>query len=188
VLLTPWLLSLLLGSLLAGLLVLLPLPLRWWSRGLIVISGVLLVNAIDSPLATESLSGWLASQLPAPVERIENAPLPVAVLVGRGPKIAKATSSEAARLLKQHTAQAVYVSGDRRSTAQRVVDAGGPAERVAGDSCARTTWENATLTSAWLQVGLPNGCQVIPALAPPGKTPLAPTPGFRITIPGHRCC
>ena len=46
VLFTPWLLSLLLGSLLAGLLVLLPLPLRWWSRGLIVISGVLLVNAI----------------------------------------------------------------------------------------------------------------------------------------------
>ena len=65
VLFTPWLLSLLLGSLLAGLLVLLPLPLRWWSRGLIVISGVLLVNAIDSPLATEWLSGWLASQLPA---------------------------------------------------------------------------------------------------------------------------
>ena len=65
VLFTPWLLSLLLGSLLAGLLVLLPLPLRCWSRGLIVISGVLLVNAIDSPLATEWLSGWLASQLPA---------------------------------------------------------------------------------------------------------------------------
>ena len=151
VLFTPWLLSLLLGSLLAGLLVLLPLPFRWWSRGLIVISGVLLVNAIYSPLATESLSGWLSSQLPAPVERIENAPLPVAVLVGRGPKIAKATSKEAARLLKQHKVQAVYVSGDHRSTAQRVVDAGAPAGRVAGDSCARTTWENATLTSAWMQ-------------------------------------
>ena len=26
-----------------------------------------------------------------------------------------------------------------------------PPERVAGDSCARTTWESATLTSAWLQ-------------------------------------
>ena len=26
-----------------------------------------------------------------------------------------------------------------------------PPERVAGDSCACTTWENATLTSAWLQ-------------------------------------
>ena len=31
------------------------------------------------------------------------------------------------------------------------MDAGGPAERVSGDSCARTTWENATLTSAWMQ-------------------------------------
>ena len=159
VLFTPWLLSLLLGALVAGLLVVLPLPLplplRWWSRCLIVISGVLSVNAIYSPLATEWLSGWLAFQMPAPVERIENAPLPVAVLVGRGPKIAKATSKEAARLLKQHKVQAVYVSGDHRSTAQRVVDAGGPAERVAGDSCARTTWENATQTNAWLQVHHP---------------------------------
>jgi uncharacterized SAM-binding protein YcdF (DUF218 family) len=155
VLFTPWLLSLLLGSLLAGLLVLLPLPLRWWSRGLIVISGVLLVNAIDSPLATEWLSGWLASQLPAPIESLEKAPLPVAVLVGRGPKIAKATSKEAARLLKQHKVQAVYVSGDHRSTAQRVVDAGAPAEWVAGDSCARTTWENATRTKTWLQAHHP---------------------------------
>jgi len=47
------------------------------------------------------------------------------------------------------------VSGDVRSTAQRVVDAGGPAERVAGDSCARTTWKNATRTHAWLQVHHP---------------------------------
>ena len=90
-----------------------------------------------------------------PIESLEKAPLPVAVLVGRGPKIAKATSREAARLLKQHTVQAVYVSGDQRSTAQRVVDAGGPAEGVAGDSCARTTWENATRTNTWLQVHHP---------------------------------
>ena len=53
------LLSLLLGSLLVGSLVV--LPLHWWSFGLIVITGVLLVNSIDSPLATEWLSGWLAS-------------------------------------------------------------------------------------------------------------------------------
>ena len=50
---------------------------------------------------------------------------------------------------------AVYVSGDHRSTAQRVVDAGVPAGRVAGDSCARTTWENATRTNAWLLVHHP---------------------------------
>lgn len=142
---------LLLVSLVAGLLVVLSLALRRWSRCLIVIIGVLLVNAIYSPLATEWLSGWLTSQLPAPVELLEDAPLPVAVLVGRGPKIAKATSREAARLLKQHRVQAVYVSGDQRSTAQRVVDAGAPSERVAGDSCARTTWENATRTNTWLQ-------------------------------------
>ena len=155
VLFTPWLLSLFVGLLITALIVLLPIRLSWLNRALIVISAVLSVNIIYSPLATQGLSVWLASQLPAPVERRENVPPPVAVLVGRGPKIAKATSKEAARLLKQHTVQAVYVSGDQRSTAQRVVDAGGPAEGVAGDSCARTTWENATRTNTWLQVHHP---------------------------------
>jgi uncharacterized SAM-binding protein YcdF (DUF218 family) len=148
-----------------------PLPLGWLSRGLIVISEVLLVNAVYSPLATKWLSGWLSSQLPEPVERLEDAPLPVAVLIERGPKIAKATSKDAARILKQHKAQAVYVSGDRRSTAQRVVDAGAPAGRVAGDSCARTTWENATLTNAWLQVHHP-GAPVL-LLTDPWQLPRA---------------
>ena len=46
--------------------------------------------------------------------------------------------------------EAVYVSGDRLSTAQRVVKFGAPAERVAGDSCADTTWQNAILTTEWL--------------------------------------
>ena len=116
---------------------------------------MLLANSPYSPLSTQWLSGWLSSQLPAPIERLEDAPLPVAVLVGRGPNIAKATSLEAARLLKLRMVQSVYVSGDHRSTAQRVVDAGAPAEWVAGDSCARTTWENATRTKAWLQAHHP---------------------------------
>ena len=48
VLFTTWLLPLLLGVLVAGLLVVLPLPLplRWWSLGLIVMSEALLVNTI----------------------------------------------------------------------------------------------------------------------------------------------
>lgn len=171
VLLTPWLLSLMMGLLFAGFLALLPFPLRWRSRGLILISGVVLVNAIYSPLATEWLSGWLSSQLPAPIERLEGVPLPVAVLVGRGPKIGRATSLEAARLWKQHKVQAVYVSGDHRSTAQRVVDAGAPAGRVAGDSCARTTWENGTRTNTWLQVHHP-GAPVL-LLTDPWQLPRA---------------
>ncbi len=67
--------------------------------------------------------------------------------------------------------QAVYVSGDRRSTAQRGVDAGGPAERVAGDSCARTTWENATRTNTWLQAHHP-GAPVL-LLTDPWQLPRA---------------
>ena len=56
--------------------------------------------------------------------------------------------------------QAIYISGDLRSTAKLVVDAGAPAGRVAGDSCARTTWENAILTSVWMQSHHP-GAQVV---------------------------
>ena len=153
VLFTPWLLSLLMGALVAGLIV--PLPLRWWSRGLILISAVLLVNAIYSPLATELLSGWLTSQLSEPIELTEDASSPVAVLVGRGQQIGRATSLEAAHLLQNHSVEAVYVSGDSRSTAQWVVDSGGPAGLVAGDSCARTTWENATRTKTWLKAHHP---------------------------------
>ena len=151
VLFTPWLLSLFVGLFITALIVVLPNRFAWWGRALIVISSVLLVNTIYSPLATQWLSVWLASQLPPPVELAEDAPRPIAVILGRGAKIGKATSRLAAQLLNDHKVEAVYVSGDRPSTAQRVVKLGAPAERVAGDSCARTTWENATLTTQWLQ-------------------------------------
>ncbi len=45
----------------------------------------------------------------------------------------------------------MYVSGDQRATAERLLQLGVAPARIAGDSCARITWENATLTSAWLQ-------------------------------------
>ena len=151
VLFTSWLLSLLVGLFITALIFLLPLRFAWWGRVLIVISAVLLVNAIYSPLATQWLSVWLESQIPPAFELAEDAPRPVAVLLGRGEKIGKATTRKAAQLLNHHKVEAVYVSGDRPSTAQRVVKLGAPAERVAGDSCARTTWENATLTTQWLQ-------------------------------------
>lgn len=151
VLFTPWLLSLFAGLLITALTVVLSIRLSWLNRSLIVISAVLSVNIIYSPLATQWLSVWLSSQLPQTFERAEDAPRPVAVLLGRGAKIGRATSRKAAQLLNDHKVEAVYVSGDRLSTAQRVVKLGAPAERVAGDSCARTTWQNATRTNAWLQ-------------------------------------
>lgn len=150
VLFTPWLLSLFFGLLITALIVLLSIRLSWLNRALIVISAVLSVNIIYSPLATQGLSVWLASQIPPTFERAEESPRPVAVLLGRGEKIGRATSRKAAQLLNDHKVEAVYVSGDRRSTAQRVVKLGAPAERVAGDSCARTTWQNATITTEWL--------------------------------------
>jgi uncharacterized SAM-binding protein YcdF (DUF218 family) len=77
--------------------------------------------------------------------------LPVAVLVGRGSAIAAATTNAAADRLRQGQAVAAYVSGDERATAERLLTLGVSPSLVAGDSCARTTWENATLTAAWLR-------------------------------------
>jgi uncharacterized SAM-binding protein YcdF (DUF218 family) len=72
----------------------------------------------------------------------------VVVLLGRGVAIAAATTT-AAQLLRDPSLSA-YVSGDARSTAERLVQLGIAPSRIAGDSCARTTWENATRTAAWL--------------------------------------
>lgn len=173
---TPWLLSLITGLVLISLLVLLPLPLRPKSSGLIVVSVVILVNSIYSPMATDLLSGWLSSQLPAPIDRSEGEPPPVAVLLGRGPQIARATTAEAARLLKSHAVAAVYVSGDQPRTAKRLLRLGVPPERVAGDSCARTTWENATLTTLWLQSHHPGAAVLL--ISDPWQLPRA-TAAFR---------
>lgn len=99
VLFTPWLLSLFVGLLITALIVVMSIRLPWLNRALIVISTVLSVNVIYSPLATQGLSVWLASQLPPTFERAEDAPRPVSMLLGRGAKIGWATSRKAAQLL-----------------------------------------------------------------------------------------
>ena len=75
----------------------------------------------------------------------------MAVLVGRGPEIAAATTAIAAYQLRQGQAASVYVSGDQRATAERLLALGVDPSQLAGDSCARTTWENATITASWLR-------------------------------------
>jgi uncharacterized SAM-binding protein YcdF (DUF218 family) len=107
------------------------------------------LSVIYSPLATTLLSGWLLAQVPPFAQAAEA--LPVAVLVGRGSAIAAATTNAAADRLRQGQAVAAYVSGDVRATAERLLALGVSPSLVAGDSCARTTWENATLTAAWLR-------------------------------------
>ena len=105
--------------------------------------------AIYTPLATALLTSWLHTQLPS--SPAPTTALPVVVIVGRDPPIATATTQAAATRLLQAKAVAVYVSGDARSTAERLVQLGVAPSRIAGDSCARTTWENATRTAAWLR-------------------------------------
>lgn len=132
------------------------IPLRELLLGLVHTPALLLpltaalglaLSALYSPLATALLSGWLQSQLPASPS---SAPAAAAVLLGRGDAIAAASTEAAAQRLRQGQAVAAYVSGDARSTAERLVQLGIAPSRISGDSCARTTWENATLTAAWL--------------------------------------
>ena len=77
------------------------------------------------------------------------------------------TTVEAARLLGQARVNCIYVSGDGPATAQQLLSLGVPAERIDGDSCARTTWENATITTAWIRQHLP----VTPIAAEPNLSP-----------------
>jgi uncharacterized SAM-binding protein YcdF (DUF218 family) len=98
------------------------------------------------------------------------------VLVGRGTAIAAATTELAAARLLQGQVAAAYVSGDERATAERLLALGVQPALVAGDSCARTTWENATLTAAWLRQHHP-GAPVL-LITDPWQLPRA-TAAFR---------
>ena len=125
------------------------LHLRGASRAAVAVAAPILVSLLYSPAATLALTGWLQGQLPpAPAPSGAGA---VAVLVGRGPAIAAATTAAASRQFASGRVVAAYVSGDQRATADSLLRLGVPEDRIAGDSCARTTWENATLTAAWLR-------------------------------------
>lgn len=143
---TPWLLLPLLALLALGLTA--PWQLSWSRRALIAAALMLLASGVYSPAATQGLSRWLAAQLPPGSPA---AAPPVVVLVGRGEQIAQATTARAAQLVQQQPVAGVYVSGDSPATAEALIRQGVPPVLVAGDSCARTTWENATRTAAWLR-------------------------------------
>jgi uncharacterized SAM-binding protein YcdF (DUF218 family) len=108
----------------------------------------LALSAIYTRPATVLLRGGPQSQLPAAPS---SAPAAVVVLLGRGDPITAATTTSAADQLRRDPSLPASVSGDARSTAERLVQLGVATSRIAGDSCARTTWENATRTAAWLR-------------------------------------
>jgi uncharacterized SAM-binding protein YcdF (DUF218 family) len=148
-------------------------PLRWKMLSVLLVP--LTLSGIYSPASTAALERWLAAQLPAAIALAPKgspAAAAVAVIPGRGPLIAAATTARAAELISQQRAAAVYVSGDARSTADHLLELGVPADRVAGDSCARTTWDNASRTAVWLRDHHP-GVPVLlisdPWQLPPGQ-------------------
>ncbi|MCP9890281.1 YdcF family protein [Cyanobium sp. Aljojuca 7D2] len=150
---TPALLLSLIGLLSALISWRLPWPL--WQRSLLVLLVPLALSTLYSSASTALLTAWLQNLQPDPAVLAapgpSGQPLPVVVIPGRGDTIAAATTAEAASLLAQHRAAAVYVSGDAPASAERLLALGVEPARIAGDSCARTTWENATVTQRWLQ-------------------------------------
>ena len=127
-------------------------PLPALGRSAAVLLPVLCVALLYSPLGTAGLTAWLQRQLPPSPDPppSEHSPA-IVVLLGRGPQVAEATTALAAVVMRRGGAPAVYVSGDAISTAHALERQGVPSARIAGDSCARTTWENATRTAAWLR-------------------------------------
>jgi uncharacterized SAM-binding protein YcdF (DUF218 family) len=134
--------------LLAGLLwiVTSSLPITRSQRGCLIAAALAITSLLYTPLSTSLLSSWLLNQLPQPTSTKPS----VAVLVGRGPEIARITTNLAADLERRGLVDTIFVS-DERATAERLVSLGVPPARVAGDGCARTTWENGTRTTAWLR-------------------------------------
>lgn len=124
-----------------------PLQITHSLRACLLGAALLCVYLAYTPLGTRLLSSWLLLQLPQPTAAQPS----VAVLVGRDAEIALTTTTLAARLEHRGLIHTIYVSGDQRATAERLVALGVPPVNVAGDDCARTTWENATLTTAWLR-------------------------------------
>jgi len=154
----PWLVLPLLG----GISWWLSRPLPTQARLTAVVALMLLLALLYSPMGTAWMSAWLEQQLlpsgdPAPRQSLPA----VAVLVGRGPQVADATTAVAAALVQTGAVSAVYVSGDAISTAQSLERRGVPSDQIAGDSCARTTWENATRTAAWLRHHHPGASVVL---------------------------
>lgn len=135
-----------------------PLPLSRSTAVVLCLFVSFSASLLYSPLATLALDHWLTRQLPHGSDQSSppGSPLPVAVLLGRGPDIAAVTTAVAVAAYQRREVQAFYVSGDHRATAERLVFLGAPASQVSGDSCARTTWDNARLTAHWFRDQYPD--------------------------------
>lgn len=154
----PWLVLPLLG----GLSWWLSRPLPTLARLTAVVASMVLVALLYSPIGTVWLTAWLEQQLPPSSDSAPRESVPaVAVLVGRGPQVADATTVVAAGLVQSSEVGAVYMRGDAISTAQALERRGVRPDQIAGDSCARTTWENATRTEVWLRHHHPSASVVL---------------------------
>lgn len=122
-------------------------PLPALGRSAAVLLPLLCVALLYSPLGNAGLTAWLQRQLPPSPDPAPSEHSPaIVVLLGREAKVAEATTALAAVVARRGCTSAVYVSGDAISTAHALERQGVPSARISGDSCASSTWENATLS------------------------------------------
>lgn len=139
---------------------------RTWAR-LIPLAFILGYLSIRTPAGTRFLTPVIP---PEPEQKVQ-----AIVLLGRGDDISQASAFNAVYYLKQNLAPLVYISGSNRYPARVLLGQGIASDRIEGDSCARTTWENATYTHARLS---PRGISRILLITDPWQLPRA-TAAFR---------
>jgi uncharacterized SAM-binding protein YcdF (DUF218 family) len=141
-------------------LIVLPWLMRSWrwkrqisSLGLLLLLGY---GLVVSPAAIRLGNQWLLSLLPQNLEQSADA----IVVLGRGPELRLDRTEAAAQLWQTGRAPLVFVSGsgDAPPMAQALTQAGLPDWAIKGESCSRTTEENAKFTAALLK---PQGVQQI---------------------------
>lgn len=132
-----------------ALLFLRPSPWKTWSLQLVAAAIGVYIFLISPMGADAALFGL---RLPLPQD--DGQPADVAVVLGRGPLLRYDRSNAAAHLLQSHRVAAILLSGNSgevKMLAQSIQEQGIANTSILGESCSRTTEENAILSDLILR-------------------------------------
>jgi uncharacterized SAM-binding protein YcdF (DUF218 family) len=121
----------------------------FWKNIVFSLTGTLLPSVIYSPIGTNFMSMWLTKQID--ISHVIKYNKALVVILGRGEKTSSATTHLAADLEKKGYVNHIYVSGETPYNANRLLKLGVPKGKITVDETAKTTWENAIVTSDWIR-------------------------------------
>ena len=105
----------------------------------------LIISLIYSPFTTSQIEHYLNNRLILS-NKVNYNNIDLILIPGRGEKIAKFTTEKAKTLYQKMDNPYIYISGDNKSTAIKLVENGLNIKKIIGDSCAQTTLENIYFT------------------------------------------